>query len=347
MRMLTALQRVSQKIRHEIKSAWRYCFVPFDRQHPPVSMPGSMCICTQCELCVDVCLRYRWARLSWAEEMWTRLCLQLCSPQLCHRHHVCLFVLHMLFFQVQGIFSLSVQFVWSSVNSLNSTCFGPESHRSTSSGLSSWLWSTPAVYAVTRLSPCTHVACWGWKSALLFHTPSLFFICCWKPRSGVECWIPWKYLWLGCSVCKEHPSTVPHLQSTQACFDSSLFLSTRSYCVAVHTVTAVQYWEIRLCLMQRHEMSLCCGHLWFHGLENCLSKHPSMWLSQNHNHFLFHSWKVVRFKINQWEASCRSCDGNHLMHSKRERYTNPAAWDEGYHYPDAFSVQHWKMYSAF
>lgn len=50
----------------------------FDRQSPRLDA-WFTCVCTRCELCVNLCLCYCWAWLSWVEEMWTFwLCLQLC-----------------------------------------------------------------------------------------------------------------------------------------------------------------------------------------------------------------------------------------------------------------------------
>lgn len=41
-----------------------------------------------------------------------------------------------------------------------------------------------------------------------FYAHGLFFICYWKGWSMVETWMVWTYLWLGCSLHKEHWSTV-------------------------------------------------------------------------------------------------------------------------------------------
>lgn len=98
--MLTAIHYIWQRILNELKSAWWCCFVPFDR---PCLDAWLVCVCTLWELCVIVCLSCCWAWLfvSWGNEDFD--CAYSCAHHnRVTEHHMCLFVLHMLF-QVQEI----------------------------------------------------------------------------------------------------------------------------------------------------------------------------------------------------------------------------------------------------
>ncbi len=182
-------------------------------------MPGSrvcVCVCTKCELCVCVNLRpcYCWAWLSRGNVNLVRFdCAYSCAHHNCVTDITCACLCCTCFFKREK----------SSLSS--SCCLNFCKLSELSCGDLFWTGLAPQyllssqlmapkdadIYVVTWLPSWTmySLACRSCMCVLLC-ARSLFFICCWKPWSVVESWITEAYLWLGRSVCKEHPSTALH-----------------------------------------------------------------------------------------------------------------------------------------
>ena len=194
------------------------------------------------------------------------LCLQLCSPQLCHQHHVCLFVLHMLFFEVQEIFSLLV--VWSPVKLSELFCKDLF-----------WMWVTPQYLLGSQLMAPEHadagircnvtpimnnvytrmqepqICSSALHSQPVFHLPLEALKRGWK-LDPLDIPVAWMF------SLQRTSTTVPHLERT-AYFSSCPSLSTQSDAVST------TFWPfINVELRKRCDIALCCGHVCCHGSEN-------------------------------------------------------------------------------
>lgn len=156
----------------------------------PVSRPGSR-VCTQCELCVNLCAT---AELDCLELRKCELCaIWLCLQcnnmaayhSLCHRTSrvpvLCSTCFFLFFFEVQEIFSLLILLSWSAADSLNSPfriCFGHESRRSVPTRISA------DVSSARPNITCT-LACRIHKSALpLWPSQSGFHLLLEAPKCG-------------------------------------------------------------------------------------------------------------------------------------------------------------------